>query len=107
MPLVIALPLIVSVVILLILLRNSLIREATLERTNSDYETYFANLQSDLSFVLSEIKSIDIRGTFQANSDGAFERDDEVGIVFKAIYSMINSLSIYIEPEESDVNVEA
>ena len=55
------------------------------------FEDYFNNLQEGLAHVLDQIRSVDIRGSFEA--------DDEVGLVFKAILGMIQSLSTFLEKE--------
>lgn len=76
-----------------ILLRSALRREAALQHTIDGYEKYFLDLQSGLTFVLSEIKSIDLRGSF--------ESDDEVGVIFKAISNMIKSLNVFITEDNN------
>lgn len=55
------------------------------------FEDYFEQLQQGLGHVLHQIKSVDIRG--------AFEADDEVGIVFKGIKGMIESLEGFLSLE--------
>jgi len=55
------------------------------------FEDYFNNVQEGLHHVLQQIRSVDIRG--------AFEADDEVGIVFKAILGMISALDDFVEKE--------
>jgi len=84
---------VVATVVLGILLRSSLRREAILQSTIDGYEKYFVDLQSGLSFVINEIKSIDLRGSF--------ESDDEVGIIFKAISNMIGSLNVFITEDKN------
>lgn len=83
--------LIITVVTLGILLNSALKREALLSRTIEGYDEYFKQLQTGLEFVISEIKAVDLRGSF--------ESDDEVGVVFKAIANMIASLKVFINEE--------
>lgn len=52
------------------------------------FEEYFNSLHIQLQHVLNQITSIDIRG--------AFEADDEVGIVFKGIKGMIETLNDFL-----------
>jgi hypothetical protein len=46
--------------------------------------------------VLETIKSIDIRGSFEA--------DDEVGAVFDSIKFMVNTLGAFVVVEENEKN---
>lgn len=68
-------------------------REDALKRTIVGYDQFFTDLQEGLEYVLSEIRSVDIRGSFEA--------DDEVGVVFKAIKQMIETLKVF-QPEGDD-----
>ena len=86
--------LVVALATSLILLRASLAREVALRESIDQYEEYFYNMKRGLEFVLSEIKSVDLRG--------AFESDDEVGVVFKAIKSMISTLDVFVIEQEGD-----
>jgi hypothetical protein len=84
---------VIATVVLGILLRSSLRRESLLQSTIDGYEKYFLDLQSGLTFVISEIKSIDLRGSF--------ESDDEVGVIYKAISNMIKSLNVFITEDKN------
>ena len=84
---------VIATVVLGILLRSSLRRESLLQSTIYGYEKYFLDLQSGLTFVISEIKSIDLRGSF--------ESDDEVGVIYKAISNMIKSLNVFITEDKN------
>lgn len=84
---------VIATVVLGILLRSSLRREELLQSTIDGYEKYFLDLQSGLTFVISEIKSIDLRGSF--------ESDDEVGVIYKAISNMIKSLNVFITEDKN------
>lgn len=88
----------VIAVALAVMLRNALKREQMLLKSVEDYEQYFKDIQVGLNFVLSEIKTVDLRGSF--------ESDDEVGIVFKAIVNMISSLQVFLT-EEVDAETES
>ncbi len=51
------------------------------------FEDYFETLHTQLVHVLTQIRAIDLRG--------AFEHEDEVGLVFKGIVNMIDTLNGY------------
>lgn len=68
-------------------------REEALKKTIVGYDQFFTDVQEGLEYVLSEIRTVDIRGSFEA--------DDEVGIVFKAIKQMIETLKVF-QPEGED-----
>jgi hypothetical protein len=57
-------------------------------KQNESYESYFEQLHEGLQYVLSQIKSVD--------RSGAFEIDDEVGLTFKGIKGMIDSLTAFL-----------
>lgn len=59
------------------------------------FEEYFGNIQSQLITVLNQIRSIDIRGSFEA--------DDEVGLVFKGIKGMIDTLDKFMANNDGEI----
>jgi hypothetical protein len=56
------------------------------------YEDFIESLLSQLNYTLEQMRSVDIRG--------AFEADDEVGIVFKGLAAMVNRLDEFIDKQE-------
>ena len=56
------------------------------------YEEFVASLQAQTSRVLSQMRAVDLRG--------AFEADDEVGIVFGIMKQLVETLKDYAEPAE-------
>jgi hypothetical protein len=65
-------------------------------------EDYFESLQQAIVTTIAQMKSIDIRG--------AFEADDEVGLVFKGMLNMVVSLNTFLAKgdyeEKSSAKVE-
>jgi hypothetical protein len=57
------------------------------------YEDFCESMLQESRFILNEIKSIDVRGSF--------ESDDEVGIIYRGIKTMVNRLSSFV-PEETE-----
>lgn len=53
------------------------------------YEDFIQELRQNALNILSQIKSIDIRGSFEA--------DDEVGVVYSGIRTMVLRLSQFLE----------
>lgn len=53
-----------------------------------EYEEYFIQLQRGLQVTLEQITRIDV--------SGAFDHDDEVGLIFSGIRGMITSLSQFL-----------
>jgi predicted PurR-regulated permease PerM len=61
-------------------------------KQNESYENYFEDLNDGLQYVLTQIKTVD--------RTGAFEVDDEVGLIFKGIKGMVDSLSAFLISKE-------
>ena len=56
------------------------------------YEDFSTTLLEEVQHILDQIRSIDIRGSFEA--------DDEVGIVYAGIRGMVMRLKQFLEVEE-------
>lgn len=56
-------------------------------KQNETFEEFFETIHQQLSDVLTQIRTVDINGSFEA--------DDEVGVVFKGIHTMIESLNTF------------
>jgi hypothetical protein len=88
--------LIVSITLNLILgfgIINTLRKLEKFEDANENLLYFFDRLQTGLINVLDQIKTVDLRG--------AFEADDEVGIVFKGIKGMVESLKVFTQQEQN------
>jgi hypothetical protein len=59
------------------------------------YEEWILEFKQDVETTLSNIQSIDKRGTFATslNDKGLFESDDEVGAIFKEMKDLIEKLN--------------
>lgn len=54
------------------------------------YEDFVTELREKLENTLGQMKRIDMQGSF--------ESDDEVGVIFSAIKSMVFSIGIFLNP---------
>ncbi len=70
--------------ILLYVIRN-LLRKVEL------YEDFVADILEDIKKIVVGMQSLDIRGSF--------ESDDEVGIIFKAMKSLVDQLKLFLGEE--------
>ena len=61
-------------------------------KKNEAHEDFDKELLTRVEDILQQIRSIDIRGSFEA--------DDEVGIVYKGIRGMVMTLQRFLEIEE-------
>jgi hypothetical protein len=77
---------------------NLLRKNEAFEDNMVAYDKYFESLQRGLATVIQQIQSVDIRG--------AFEADDEVGVVFAGIKGMVYTLNKFLE-RENDGSKEA
>jgi hypothetical protein len=68
-----------------------LIGVRNLIKQNEMLEDYIVDLQAGLISALQRMRSIDIRG--------AFEAEDEVGFVFKTLDGIVQSLNAFVETE--------
>lgn len=68
---------------------NLLQKYERLEKVNSDYEQFFLSLKEASESIFSQLRAIDIRGSF--------ENDDEVGIVYKGISGLTRQLEKFFE----------
>jgi hypothetical protein len=79
----------ILIYIVLILIIGVLIFIITKQQVkNNKYETTLISIYDDLIEIITEVNTID-----QA---GMFESDDDVGIIFKQIHSLINDLTKYL-----------
>jgi hypothetical protein len=82
-----------SFLILSLLLNLSLgVGAYNLLRSTEKYEDFISGLNLNLRLVLQNMRSIDLRGSFEA--------DDEVGHVFKGLRGMVESLDLFLQPEK-------
>lgn len=56
------------------------------------YEDFTELMREQLGTTLTQMRDVDIRG--------AFEADDEVGIVFKGLAGMVERLEVFIDEQE-------
>jgi predicted PurR-regulated permease PerM len=83
--------LVASIVININLLKKLEKFEKIYDDMIEEYEEFFNNLQNTIKNVISRMRSIDLRG--------AFEADDEVGIVFQGMLQLVASLEGLLERE--------
>jgi hypothetical protein len=59
------------------------------------YENWILEFKGDVELTLENLRSIDKRGTFATsmNEKGTFESDDEVGIIFKEMETIVEKLN--------------
>jgi hypothetical protein len=61
------------------------------------YEDWIMDFKTDVIHTLEQMREIDVRGTFittiAGGEKGGFESDDELGIVFKEMLSLIEKLN--------------
>lgn len=76
------------------LLRKVEALEDEIERNLTIYETNLVDIRDQFIDAEIEIKQLDINGTF--------EFDDEVGIIYKSIKSVINDLSRILKEYEKN-----
>lgn len=55
-------------------------------------EDFLDSIQNGLLTTIESMRAIDLRG--------AFEADDEVGLVFKGLRSLVLSLDVFLHPED-------
>lgn len=70
-------------------IRNLLKRVAVLEDLNDALIGKLDEIQSGLVVTIEKMREIDLRGAFESN--------DQVGFVFKAMLAMVNELEKYLE----------
>jgi hypothetical protein len=58
-----------------------------------NYEDYCANILAQTKNILTEMRAIDIRG--------AFEAEDEVGLIFKSLFALVETLERFV-PENAN-----
>lgn len=90
---------IVIIVVLSILLYTALARERALQKSLDEYENYYLEVHQGISYLLKEMRAIDIRGSF--------ESDDEVGIIFRVMVNIIASLKTFIQLDTDEESVNA
>jgi hypothetical protein len=59
-----------------------------------NYEDYCANILAQTKSILTQMRAIDIRGSFEA--------DDEVGIIFKSLFGLIETLERFVPENAND-----
>lgn len=59
------------------------------------YESWILEFKDDVQTTLENLRSIDKKGTFATsiNEKGTFESDDEVGVIFKEMESIVEKLN--------------
>jgi len=89
---------IIAVIVLSILLIVSIIvaykllgKTIELEEANDDYDKMLSFIFGKITAGYEQIKSIDYKGYFEA--------DDEVGIIFKELKSVITDLNKYVDEQ--------
>lgn len=70
-----------------IILHKALDKIDKLEYNEQVYLAFYSSLQSNLENIMSTMRNIDIRGSF--------ESDDEVGAVFDQMKAMISALEVF------------
>mgnify|MGYP000863217436 CR=1 FL=1 len=63
------------------------------------YEDWVTDLQSELISTIEKMREIDKQGVFATsmNSQGMFECDDQVGVIFKELLSVVEKINDKIE----------
>jgi hypothetical protein len=58
------------------------------------YESWILEFKGNVHTTLEQLREIDTKGTFASsmNAKGTFESDDEVGVIFKNMESIIEEL---------------
>lgn len=74
--------------ITLVLLIASVVANIRALNKIEQYENYCSSLKEDANRVLSDMRKIDIKGSF--------ETDDEVGIVFSTMKQLVAKLGDYV-----------
>lgn len=80
-------------VVSIFVVRNLLKQVETYEELKNKYDSYYGDLLVKIKAVLSNVRAVDIRGSF--------ESDDEVGSTFKIIKSIILELEEFLGEETS------
>lgn len=65
-----------------------------LSNRSETYEDFITELDRDIAATLTNMRAIDLRGSFEA--------DDEVGHVFRRLRAMVEKLDLFMQPAKED-----
>ncbi len=80
-----------------ILIKILLRKISTYETWVRKYETWILDCKADVIKTLEDMRALDkdttFKSSFESSGQGAFESDDQVGIVFKELLDLIEKLN--------------
>lgn len=76
-------------IVAVIVIRNLLLQNDALEDLNTKLVGTLNDMQTGIAATIERMREIDLRGAFEAN--------DQVGFVFRAMLGMVNELEKFLE----------